>query len=176
MKSTNKILAEEPAKKRSQLRVSKSPLEPDQLMAIRLSRLLYRLSIGSDGLEVEGNRISLSEWRILASLGRSGFLTVGEISNYSGTDHSIASRSLKMLTAKGLIETRKSKKDRRQTLAQLTEEGLRIHDAIAPHRIRAMKERQMGLTQKELSTFNKLCTKLENHIDLIEENDGNGWD
>ena len=109
----------------------------------------------------------MREWRVLAHLGAFGRQSIREITEKSGIEQSVTSRTIKNLAAKGLVNTQKSESDSRVTLAQLTPKGIQVHDRISPARAIALGSIQSALTDKELKTLFRLCDKLENRLDEL---------
>jgi DNA-binding MarR family transcriptional regulator len=156
--------------------VSGKALDWENVLSHRMTRVTWHIYNYGDRGDIGDLKISLREWRILAALGSNGRMTVSGISEFSGVSHTVISRTVKSLTAKGCVESRKSSIDKRQTLVQLTHEGLRIHDIIAVRRRKFLNEIQMGLSAEEQSTFFTLIDKLESHIQIINQKQGDGWD
>ena len=102
-------------------------------------------------------------------------MPIGKLSCLSGIGQTVASRTVKSLKAKNCVETRKSNKDNRQLLVQLSNSGMQIHDTIAPNRIKAHRQVQQGLSEDELSNLLILCDKLETHLTYLESDDTDGW-
>lgn len=156
--------------------VSSKALDWENILSHRMTRALWAIYKCGDRGDIGNLKISLREWRVLAALGIHGRMTINGISAFSGVSHTVVSRAVKALIAKGCVETRKSSRDKRQTLVQLTIEGLRIHDIIAVRRSKFLQEIQLGLSAAEQNTFLELISKLEAHIELISQGEGDGWD
>lgn len=155
---------------------SRFALDLENIISHRMTRLLWRIYEHGDRGDLGDLKVSLREWRVVAALGEKGRLSVNGISDYSGIGHTVTSRAVKSLREKKCVETRKSTLDKRHTLVQLTQEGLRVHDIIAKRRKKFLTEIQLGLSAKEQSTFFMLMDKLEAHIEKLSCNDGDGWD
>ena len=141
-----------------------------------MTRLLWRIYEHGDHGDLGDLKMSLREWRVMAALGEKGRLSVNNISEYSGIGHTVVSKAVKSLKVKDCVESRKSTLDKRHTLVQLTQEGLRVHDIIAKRRTKFLIEIQLGLSESEQATFFKLMDKLEAHIEKLSQNIGDGWD
>jgi DNA-binding MarR family transcriptional regulator len=156
--------------------ISDKALDWENILSHRMTRVIWRIYNYGDRGDIGGMKMSLREWRVLAALGLNGRLTISGMSEFSGVSHTVISRAVKSLSKKGCVETRKSSRDKRQTLVQLTDEGLRIHDIIATRRKKFLTEIQLGLSAEEQATFFSLVDKLERHIQLINQDEGDGWD
>ena len=156
-------------------RVSERAMDLEKIIANRFNRLLWRISNYGERDDLAELKISLLEWRILAQLGKLGRMPIGKLSELSGVGPTVGSRAIKSLKIKGCVESRKSSKDSRQQLVQLTTYGLQVHDAIAPRRQKAHQQVQAGLSSDELSTMFALCDKLERHMDSLNGDEDDGW-
>ncbi|EPJ50074.1 MAG: hypothetical protein OFPI_20660 [Osedax symbiont Rs2] len=156
-------------------RISERAMDLEKIIANRFNRLLWRISNYGERDELAAHKISLLEWRILAQLGKLGRMPIGKLSELSGVGPTVGSRAIKSLKLKGCVESRKSTKDSRQQLVQLTDYGLQVHDAIAPNRQKAHQQVQAGLSPDELSTMLALCDKLERHLDRLNCEEDDGW-
>jgi len=156
-------------------RVSERAMDLEKIIANRFNRLLWRISNFGEQDDLAELKISLLEWRILAQLGKLGRMPIGKLSELSGVGPTVGSRAIKSLKNKGCVESRKSSKDSRQQLVQLSDYGLQVHDAIAPRRQKAHQKVQAGLNPDELSTMFALCDKLERHMDKLNGNEDDGW-
>jgi DNA-binding MarR family transcriptional regulator len=157
------------------IHTSAAALDLEKLIANRFNRLLWRISNFGEGSDLTAHKLSLTEWRVMAQLGTYGRMPIGKLANLSGVGQTVGSRAVKSLKAKHCVETRKSSKDSRQLLVQLSDYGMQVHDTIAPNRARAHQQVQHGLSASELSTMLSLCDKLEEHLTLLESNDADGW-
>ena len=155
--------------------ISDHAMDLENIIANRFNRLLWRISNYGERSDLAEPKISLIEWRIIAQLGKLGRMPIGELSKLSGIGPTVGSRTIKSLKNKGCVETRKSSKDSRQQLVQLTNYGFQVHDAIAPGRQQAHQQVQAGLSEHELSTLFSLCDKLENHLDSVDNSENDGW-
>lgn len=122
-------------------RVRKFPQGVDIKHAIDLEHYLpYRAFMLTLNLAYRGKikvgdvGVSIRDWRILSFLASSGPHTNREIADAMGLDSATISRAVQFLKTKGLIEARRSKRDRRMLLVMLTQKGADTHDTIAPER------------------------------------------
>lgn len=156
-------------------RVSVCGMDLERIIANRFNRLLWRISNYGERGDIADSKISLVEWRVIAQLGKLGRMPIGQLSKMSGIGPTVGSRAIKSLKNKGCVETRKSSRDGRQLLVQLSDYGFQMHDLIAPLRQRAHQQVQAGLDSDELSTLFSLCDKLELHLDKLGNNEDDGW-
>ncbi len=156
-------------------RLSACAMSLEKIIANRFNRLLWRISNYGERDGCAESNISLVEWRMIAQLGQYGRMPIGKLADISGIGPTVASRAIKSLKSKGCVESRKSNKDSRQLLVQLTEHGFQVHDTIAPGRQKAHQRVQAGLSADELATLFSLCDKLERHLDNLNADQDDGW-
>ncbi|MFK7891096.1 MAG: MarR family winged helix-turn-helix transcriptional regulator [Granulosicoccus sp.] len=105
--------------------------------------------------------LSVLEWRTLWDLSEAGSLTIRELAEIQRADHSLLSRALPAMQQKGLVSMRRDSTDGRQTIVDLTDEGIAAYERAAP----AMKRRREALselfTPEELATFVEYLDRLE---------------
>lgn len=115
-------------------------------------------------IKLEDTEISVRDWRILAFLASNGPHTNSEIADAMGVDGATISRAVQHLRSHGLIDARKSKRDRRMTLIMLTQKGADAHDALAPERLRFAKEVESCLTSEERDALYNALDKIDQYF------------
>jgi DNA-binding MarR family transcriptional regulator len=101
--------------------------------------LPYRLSILSNTISTmiahiyeERFGLSIPEWRVIAILGRFPGLSAVEVAERTLMDKVAVSRAVTKLVKNGRIDREFADADRRRSILNLSEEGRRVHDEIAP--------------------------------------------
>lgn len=79
-----------------------------------------------------GGGLSIVEWRILWDVLEAGPITVRELADLQKSDHSLISRILPKMVKSGLITLTRDTKDGRQTLVDLTQQGIAAYKKAAP--------------------------------------------
>ena len=79
-----------------------------------------------------GGGLSIVEWRILWDVLEAGPITVRELADLQKSDHSLISRILPKMVKSGLITLTRDTKDGRQTLVNLTQQGIAAYEKAAP--------------------------------------------
>jgi DNA-binding MarR family transcriptional regulator len=95
------------------------------VLAIRASRLFARRYAEAYGL-------SVSEWRVLAVLGRFGRLSATEVAERTAMDKVKVSRAVQALLRRGLLERQAEAADRRVLRLAMTRAGRQLHAGIVP--------------------------------------------
>ena len=107
------------------------------LLSWRIHRLANALSRGAARRYRRDFGVSLQEWRILALLGGFAPLTLRDLARESGLDKAQASRAVKALVARGLVERAAGATDAREVALRLSAEGARVEAGL----MRAARER-----------------------------------
>jgi DNA-binding MarR family transcriptional regulator len=107
---------------------------------LALERFLpYRLSVLSNTLSSAIARtyqsrfgISITEWRVLAVLGRHPGISAGEVAERTAMDKVAVSRAVNALLASGHLLRDTHESDRRRSILELSAQGQAIYRQVAP--------------------------------------------
>ena len=94
----------------------------------RISREFHR--------EVEASGLSVTEWRVLASLSGSDGESIGTLAQLALTKQPTLSKVVQRMEADGLVERTGVRRDRRQTLVRLTRKGRGLADSLCARALR----------------------------------------
>jgi DNA-binding MarR family transcriptional regulator len=143
--------------------------ELEQFLPYRLSVLTNTVSQGIARSYRERHDIGVTEWRILAVLGRFPGLTASEVTERTAMDKVAISRGVKSLTAKGLLERRTDTGDRRrQRLFITAAKGRRVLDEVIPMARRYEQLLLQPLSAAELATLSALLAKLRSRAESLD--------
>ena len=136
--------------------------------------LPYRLSILSNTVSstIAGTYdrrfgLSIPEWRVIAVLGRFPGLSAVEVAERTLMDKVAVSRAVSKLLKSGRIDRQFADVDRRRSILNLSEEGRKVHDEIAPMALQFEKDLLHGLNDDEIRTLNVLMERLLARARLI---------
>lgn len=148
-------------------KVPQGPIDLEQLVTFRLSRLADTLTQAA--AQVYGRRfgITLTEWRTLAILSRHQPTTAAEIGRRSRIDKGWISRSLAALEKRGLIERQRHPDDSRSQLLTLTAAGRDLVEAVAPLSQARAGALLAGLTPAERDQFMQWLERIEGQAETI---------
>lgn len=125
---------------------SSSELELQRFLPYRLSVLANRMSKAIGALYERRFDLKLPEWRVMAVLGRSPYLTASEIADVTAMDKVAISRAVaRMMTMKRVAATLDAA-DRRKQRLFLTKSGQAIYKKIAPLALSVEQELLKELT------------------------------
>lgn len=80
--------------------------------------------------EVNAAGLSVTEWRVLASLAGSGGESIGSLSQLALTKQPTLSKVVQRMENDGLVARTRVRTDRRQTVVRLTPKGLRLTETL----------------------------------------------
>ena len=101
---------------------SSSVFELERFLPYRLSLLTNTVSQGIAASYRDEHGISITEWRILAVLGRYPGLTASEVTDRTAMDKVTIHRGVKSLLEKQFLERRSDTADRRRRILTLTQD------------------------------------------------------
>ena len=107
-------------------------LELEHFLPYRLSVLSNRISQEIARLYADRFELNVTEWRLLAVLGRYPDLTATELVDRTAMDKVAVSRAVASLVADGRLTRKVDGEDRRRTRLRLSTKGYRIYDEVAP--------------------------------------------
>ncbi|GAB2492971.1 MarR family transcriptional regulator [Pseudoxanthomonas sangjuensis] len=137
-----------------------SDFDLDRLFSYRLSVLSNRIS---GAISREYHRrfgLAITEWRVMAVLGRFPGLSAGEVSARTAMDKVAVSRAVARLLERGLIQREIHDDDRRRSVLALSTEGVRVHDEVAPMVMEYHQRLFESFTPEERAVLDKLLDKL----------------
>lgn len=144
---------------------------------LNLERFLpYRLSLVSNlisqGIAETYERtysMSVTEWRVIAVLGRFPGITASEVVRRTAMDKVAISRTVRRLLEKGLLEREDNDDDRRSKKLFLSRQGERIYRRVAPAAVAFEARLLEVLSESEQATLARLLDKLtEAASDMVE--------
>lgn len=104
----------------------------ERFLPYRLSVLSNRISHAISSIYVERFDLSVTEWRVMAVLGRFPGLSANEVAERTAMDKVAVSRALSRLLAAERLERETHGEDRRRSVLTLSADGYEIYDAVAP--------------------------------------------
>ena len=129
--------------------------------------LPYRLSITSHTVSTNIARlyekrfgVSIPEWRVIAILGRFPGLSAVEVAERTLMDKVAVSRAVTKLIKNGRIDRQFADADRRRSILNLSEEGQKVHNEIAPLALEFERQLVEELSTDEYDKFNATLERL----------------
>lgn len=107
-------------------------LDLEHFLPYRLSVLSNRTSQAIADTYSGRFGIAITEWRVIAVLGRHAGLSAGDVAERTAMDKVAVSRALARLLERGLVQRDTHGADRRRSVLELSEAGYRIYDEVVP--------------------------------------------
>jgi DNA-binding MarR family transcriptional regulator len=118
-------------------------LDLDQFLPYRLSRLSNRISQAIADAYVDRFNLGVTEWRVMAVLGRFPGLSAGEVAERTAMDKVAVSRAVARLIESGRVLRGTADGDRRRSVLRLSAAGRRTYQDVVP-RVVAIEQQLLG--------------------------------
>jgi DNA-binding MarR family transcriptional regulator len=136
-------------------------LKLEEFLPYRLSVLSNQVSQGIARTYVDRFGLSVTEWRVIAILGRFPAIPASQVVERSAMDKVAISRAVRRLIDAGLVLREADDSDRRAKPLKLSEAGQGVHAAIAPAALDYERRLLAALSPNEQAALNALIDKLE---------------
>lgn len=142
-------------------------LELEKFLPYRLSVLAQLVSELLHDLYAGPFELSVTQWRVMAALGRFAPLTASDVGQRIVMDKVAVSRAVASLMKRGLVERATDLDDRRRASLRLTEKGRTVHAQIVPLALKYEADLYKALSTAERQALNSLCDRLFAHAKLL---------
>ena len=136
-------------------------LKLEEFIPYRLNRIAAEVSRRTRKVYLKHYKLTIPEWRTLATLGQFGEMTATEIGRHSDMHKTKVSRACKALEDRRWITRVPSAVDRRQEVLNLTRTGLRAYDAIVPDIIGFERDFLRAIGQEDAAALSTSLQALE---------------
>lgn len=136
-------------------------LDLEHFLPYRLSVLSNRISLDIARLYADRFGLGITEWRVLAVLGRHHDIPAREVAERTAMDKVAVSRAIASLQAAGRIERQVRRDDRRHSMLRLSPAGRAIYDEVAPMALAYQRRLLEGLSDDERAALDRLLTRME---------------
>lgn len=140
-------------------------LDLEHFLPYRLSVLSNRISQAIAETYADRFDLTVTEWRVIAILGRYPGISATELGRRSAMDKVSVSRAVRRLLDRGRIRRRDDAGDRRSKLLYLTGAGERIHAEIEPLALEQERRLVEALTESERRALDRVLEKLDGVVD-----------
>ncbi len=107
-------------------------LELERFLPYRLSVLSNTVSQAIAATYERRFALTITEWRVMAVLGRYDGLSAREVAERTAMDKVAVSRALARLSAAGRVRREIADHDKRQSVLRLSAKGWKVYDQVAP--------------------------------------------
>ena len=132
----------------------------EDFLPYRLAVLSHTVSNKIASVYEERFKVSVPEWRVIAILGRFPGLSAVEVAQRTMLDKVAVSRAVTKLIKNGRLDREFADADRRRSILNLSEEGRRVHDEIAPLALRFERDLLHGISADDYERFNRVMERL----------------
>lgn len=136
----------------------------EEFVPYRLSVLSNRISARIAELYQAEFDLSVTEWRIIAVLGRFHALSANEVAARTAMDKVTVSRTVARLLERKLLKRKFDAGDRRKSILDLSASGTRLHAQIAPLALALEARLLSGFNTLEHEALEALFDKLESGL------------
>lgn len=145
-------------------------LDLEHFLPYRLSVLSNRVSGAIARVYSQRFGLGVTEWRVMAVLGRYPGLSAGEVAQRTAMDKVAVSRAVAGLVDAGRLERETHEDDRRRSVLRLSAAGRAIFDEVAPLAVAFEKRLLDGMEPSERDVLFRLLDRLD-ELELQAEAD-----
>lgn len=135
-------------------------LDLEHFLPYRLSVLSNRISQDIARLYADRFDLGVTEWRVLAVLGRHRDVSAREVAERTAMDKVAVSRAIASLQAAGRIERETHGDDRRRSMLRLSAAGEAVYREVAPLALAYQRRLLEGLADDERAALDRLLTRM----------------
>ena len=136
-------------------------LELEHFLPYRLSVLSNRISDAIAREYSQRYALGVTEWRVMAVLGRWPGLTASHVAQRTAMDKVAVSRAVASLLKAGRLSRTADAGDRRRALLKLSSAGQAIHDEVVPQALEFESRVLEGVDPAERALLFRLLDKLD---------------
>ena len=132
----------------------------ERFLPYRLAILSHSVSHSIASIYEQRFGVSIPEWRVIAIVGRFPDLSAVEVAERTVMDKVAVSRAVTKLIKAGRLDREFADADRRRSILNLSEEGRKVHDEIAPLALAMEDDLLHGLDDEQIATLNAVIERL----------------
>jgi DNA-binding MarR family transcriptional regulator len=144
-------------------------LKLEQFLPYRLAILSHTVSNTIAHVYDKRFGLSIPEWRVIAILGRFPGLSAVEVAERTLMDKVAVSRAVTKLIKNGRIDRQFADADRRRSILNLSEEGRRVHNEVAPLALQFERDLLKGFGDGERAQLDALMDQLLDRARSLDE-------
>ena len=142
-------------------RPGQAELDLEHFLPYRLSVLSNRISSAIAREYSQRFGLGVTEWRVMAVLGRYPGLSAGEVAKRTAMDKVAVSRAVASLLASGRLEREADHDDRRRSVLRLSAAGLAVYGEIVPLALGFEQHVLAGMPEAERALLFRLLDRLD---------------
>lgn len=142
-------------------------LDLEHFLPYRLSVLTNRISQTIAATYAERFAIGITEWRVIAVLGRHPGLSANGVAERTAMDKVAVSRALARLMERDLVQRDTHDGDRRRSVLELSATGYRIYDEVVPLALARERELLAEFDDEDRRVLEALLQKLDRGLSRL---------
>ena len=142
-------------------RAGHAELDLETFLPYRLSVLSNRLSSAISRMYSQRYGLGVTEWRVMAVLGRYPDVSANEVAQRTAMDKVAVSRAVARLVEAKQVERELHGEDRRRSVLRLSASGYAIYDEIAPLALAFEQRLFDGMDASERALLFRLLDRLD---------------
>lgn len=142
--------------------------ELDRFLPYRLSVLSNRLSQTIASAYARRFGLGITEWRVIAVLGRYPGLSANAVAARTAMDKVAVSRTVARLLERGLLQRDTHDDDRRRSVLELSRDGYGIYDEVVPVALEYERRLLAPLDAEERTQLDRLLGKLNEGVAQLD--------
>jgi DNA-binding MarR family transcriptional regulator len=142
--------------------------ELDRFLPYRLSILSNRVSQTIAGAYARRFGLGVTEWRVIAVLGRYPGLSANGVAARTAMDKVAVSRTVARLLERGLLQRDMHDDDRRRSVLELSRDGYGIYDEVVPVALEYERRLLAPLDAEERMQLDRLLAKLNEGVAQLD--------
>jgi DNA-binding MarR family transcriptional regulator len=135
-------------------------LDLEHFLPYRLSVLSNTVSFAIAREYEQRFQLSITQWRVIAVLGRYDGSSAREVAERTATDKVAISRAVASLVQAGRVRRTRAPHDKRQSVLRLTAQGWKIYDEVAPRALEHERRLLAHLDSQEREWLERIFEKL----------------
>lgn len=140
-----------------------------QFLPYRLAVLAEAVSRSMAAVYHQRFELSRDEWRLLAALGETGRVQAAEAAQVTTLDKMQASRALRSLASRGLVDRHPDETDRRHVIVQLLPAGRALLRQVQPMVLAREAYLLEALDDEERAVLDRALAKLLQRAKALQE-------
>lgn len=132
----------------------------EDFLPYRLAVLSHTVSTKIASVYDKRFGLTIPEWRVIAILGRFPGLSAVEVAERTMLDKVAVSRAVTKLIKNGRLDREFADADRRRSILNLSEEGRKVLDEIAPLALQFEHDLLHGINETDFESFNVVMERL----------------
>ncbi len=138
----------------------KDELILEDFLPYRLAILSHTVSSTVANVYDKRFNLSIPEWRVIAILGRFPGLSAVEVAKRTLLDKVAVSRAVTKLIKNGRVDRQFADADRRRSILNLSGEGRRLHDEVAPLALQFERDLLQGFSTEDVEQLSIIMDRL----------------